>query len=156
LNWPPVLAAAVAAAAALIGYWLTYVSKRSESKAETYAKALAAVEAYKQLPYRICRRGASTPEVRGSLGQTIGDVQQDLAFYRRFLSLDSEAVELAYDALIDKVYARGRDFRAEAWRMPPAPADKDMDFSAAFDYDDSVERRACLLAMRKELRKRFG
>jgi hypothetical protein len=142
-----VLAAAVAAAAALIGYWLTYVSKRSESKAETYAKALAAVEAYKQLPYRICRRGASTPEVRGSLGQTIGDVQQDLAFYRRFLSLDSEAVELAYDALIDKVYARGRDFRAEAWRMH---------FSAAFDYDDSVERRACLLAMRKELRKRFG
>ena len=156
MNWPPVLAAAFAAAAALAGYWLTYVSKRSENKAETYAKALAAVEAYKQLPYRICRRGESTPEVRGSLGKAIGDVQQDLAFYRRFLRLDSVAVGLAYDALVDKVYASGRDFRAKAWGMPPAPTDKDMDISAAFDYDDSFEQRACLLAMRKELRKRFG
>jgi hypothetical protein len=76
-----VLTAIVAAAVALVGYWLTYVSKRSESKAENYAKALAAVEAYKQLPYRICRRGGSTAEVRGNLGKAIGDVQQDIEGY---------------------------------------------------------------------------
>jgi hypothetical protein len=156
LNWPPVMAAAVAAAAALTGYWLTYVSKRSESKAESYAKALAAVEAYKQLPYRICRRGESTPEVRGNLGKAIGDVQQDIAFYRRFLQLDSEAVGLAYDALVDKVFANGSGFRAEAWRMPPALEDKDMDISTVFDWNDTFEQRACLLAMRKELKRRLG
>lgn len=149
------LAAIVAAAAALVGYWLTYVSKRSDSKAETYARALAAVEAYKQLPYRICRRAESTPQVRGNLGSVIGDVQQDLAFYRRFLRLDSEAVGLAYDALVDKVYESGGDFRAEAWRTPPAPEDKDMNISGAFDYKDDFEQRTCLLAMRRELRKRF-
>lgn len=153
--WPPVLAAAVAAVAALAGYWLTYVSKRSESKAETYAKALAAVEAYKQLPYRICRRGESTAEVRGNLGKAIGDVQQDLAFYRRFLRLDSEAVGLAYDALVDKVYANGHEFRTTAWCMSPAAEDKDMDILTPFNYKDAFEQRACLLAMRNELRKRL-
>ena len=105
MIWPPLLAAIVAAAAALTGYWLTYVSKRSDSKTEAYAKALAAVEAYKQLPYRICRRADSTPEVRGDIGSIIGDVQQDLAFYRLFLLLDSDVVGIAYGALIDKVYA---------------------------------------------------
>jgi hypothetical protein len=155
VDWPPVLAATIAAAAALTGYWLTYASKRSESKTETYAKALAAVEAYKQLPYRICRRGESTPEVRGNLGKVIGDVQQDLAFYRRFLLLDSEAVGLAYGFLVDKVYNSGRVFRAKAWCMPPASEDKGMDISAAFDYDDASEQRTCLLAMQRELRRRF-
>jgi hypothetical protein len=150
------LAAVVAAAAALVGYWLTYVSKRSDSKAETYAKALAAVEAYKQLPYRICRRAESTPDVRGSMGKVIGDVQQDLAFYRLFLRLDSETVGLAFDALVDKVYASGGEFRAKAWRTPPAPEDKDMNISAAFDYNDAFEQRACLLAMQKQLRKRLA
>ena len=47
--WPPVLAAAVAAAAALVGYWLTYVSKRPASKTEIYAKAVETVEAYKPI-----------------------------------------------------------------------------------------------------------
>ena len=155
MIWATFLAAVVAAAAALAGYWLTYVSKRSESKAETYAKALAAVEAYKQLPYRICRRGGSGADVRGNLGQAISDVQEELAFYRRFLILDSEAVGLAYDALIEKVFASGRDFRAEAWRMGPPAADEDMDISAKFDYNDDFEQRACLLAMRKELRRRL-
>jgi len=151
-----VLAAAVAAAAALAGYWLTYVSKQSESKAETYARALAAVEAYKQLPYRICRRGDSTPDVRGELGKIIGDVQQDLAFYRRFLRLDSEAVGLAYDALVDKVYASGRGFRAQAWQRSPASEDNEMDISTAFNYNDAFEQQACLHAMRRELRRRYS
>jgi hypothetical protein len=150
-----VLAAIVAAAAALFGYWLTYMSKRSEGKKEIYAKALAAVEAYKQLPYRICRRGESTPETRRNLGKIIGDVQQELSFYRRFLRLDSEAVGIAYDALVDKAFAHGRQFRATAWSMPPAPEDMDMDISTVFNYNDSFEQRACLVAMRKELQRRF-
>jgi len=47
--WPPVLAAAVAAVAALVGYWLTYVSKQTASKTEIYAKAVETVEAYKPI-----------------------------------------------------------------------------------------------------------
>jgi hypothetical protein len=153
--WPPVLAAAVAAAAALVGYWLTYVSKQRASKTEIYAKALATVEAYKQLPYRIRRRAESSSAVRRELGKAISDVQQDIAFYRRFLRLDSVAVGIAFDDLVDKVYEHGSEFRAQAWKVPPAAADEEMDFETAFDYEDDDEQRQCLLAMRKELRTRL-
>jgi hypothetical protein len=151
-DWAPLIAAALAAAAALTGYWMTYRAKRIEAKAESYAKALAAVEAYKQLPYRIRRRTSADSSTRAELGRLISDVQQEIAFYRRWLLLDSEKVGLAYDALVRRVYKVGSDLRREAWAENPAESDGAMTFKGTFEYRDQLEQRACLIAMQRELR----
>jgi hypothetical protein len=153
-DWAPLIAAALAAMAALIGYWMTYRAKRTETKAESYAKALAAVEAYKQLPYRIRRRTSADANTRAELERLISDVEQEIAFYRRWLLLDSERVGLAYDALVRRVYKVGSDFRREAWMQDPAKTDDAMAFKGAFEYRDQLEQRACLIAMQRELRTR--
>jgi hypothetical protein len=151
--WAPVIAAITAAIAALIGYWLTYRSKQLDSKAEAYAKALTSIEAYKALPYRIRRRSGSEEDT-AVLRRLISDVQQEVAFYRRWLALESVAVGLAFEALANKVMRAGADWREQAWRSPPAVSDNEIDFVGGYEYDDQLEQQACLIAMRRGLRRR--
>jgi hypothetical protein len=91
--WVPVLAAITAAAAALLGYRLTNRSKQLEAKAKAYADALTAIEAYKSLPYRI-RRRAKDGNDQAELQHLVGDTEQEVAFYRRWLALESPAVSV--------------------------------------------------------------
>jgi len=152
--WAPILAAIVAAIAAVTGYWLTYRSKRLDAKAESYAKALAVIEAYKSLPYRIRRRAADNSET-AELRHLISDVQQEIAFYRRWLTLESAGVGLAFEALANKVMKVGAERRKQAWLEPPASSDTEIAFDGGYGYDDQVEQQACLAAMRKDLRRRL-
>lgn len=152
-DWAPILAAIVAAAAALIGYWRTNRAKRLDFRAEAYAKALAAIEAYKTLPYRIRRRGRSetgTAELR----RLISDIQQDIAFYRRWLALESIEVGLAFEALANKVMDVGADWRKDAWKHAPATSDDEIDIADGYEYKDQFEQQACLAAMRRDLGRR--
>jgi hypothetical protein len=153
-NWVPLFAALIAASAAVIGYLLTYRSRRLDAKAEAYAKALATIEAYKQLPYRIRRRTQDDAKVRAELGGHISDVQQEIAFHRRWLTLDSEIVGEAYDRLVANVYRDGAEHRRRAWKAAPCTKDADMGFNETFPWKDEKYMDACITAMRRELRWR--
>jgi hypothetical protein len=152
-DWIPLLAAMTAAVVALVGYWLTNRVKRLDAKAEAYAKALAAIEAYKTLPYRI-RRRAGTEDSTAELRHLISDVQQEIAFYRRWLALESMEVGLAFQVLADKVMDVGADWRREAWKKGPAVSDDGIDFVDGYEYQDQWEQLACIDAMRKDLGRR--
>lgn len=152
-DWAPFLAAIVAAAAALAGYWVTSRAKRLDARAEAYAKALAAIEAYKTLPYRI-RRRTGTDADSAELRSLISDIQQEIAFYRRWLALESMEVGLAFEALADKVMEVGADWRQEAWKKSPAASDDQIDFAGGYEYKDQVEQQVCLAAMRRDLGRR--
>ena len=153
MSWAPVLGAGIAAFAALIGYLSTYRTKRMDQKAEVYAKAVAAVSAYKHLPYRIRRRAAESTEIRNELGKLSSDVHQELTYYRSLLALDSELVATAYEKLVKAVYEKGKEHRDEAWKSPPATSDSHMTQIGTYDGGGREELQKCLNAMRQELGK---
>jgi hypothetical protein len=146
-----VVAASIAALAALIGYWATYRTRRIDSKTEIYAKALAAVTAYKQLPYRIRRRAKGDDDTRDKLGQLSSDVHQEITYYRHLLNLDSRLVASAYEDLIRKVYQKGKGYRDAAWEHPPISADNEMSFVESYNFGEKKEMWDCINAMRQEL-----
>ena len=149
VAWAPVLAAITAAAAALLGYWLTNRTKQLEAKAKAYADALTTIEAYKSLPYRI-RRRAKDGSDQADLQHLVGDTEQEVAFYRRWLALESPIVGLAYEALANKIMKNGANDRRKAWSQDPVPET----FTYGFDYYDELEQDVCLAAMRQDLGRR--
>jgi len=149
VTWAPVITAIGAAAVALLGYLLTSRSKQLEAKAKAYADALSAIEAYKSLPYRI-RRRAKDEKDQADLQQLVGDTEQEVAFYRRWLALESARVGLAYEALANKVMKNGANDRRSAWSQEPDPET----FTYGFDYYDEFEQGVCLAAMRHDLGRR--
>jgi|ERR1017187_3234678 hypothetical protein len=148
-TWVPVLAAITAAAAGLLGYWLTSRSKQLDAKAKAYADALSAIEAYKSLPYRITRR-AKDGKDESDLQHLVGDIEQQVAFYRRWLALESATVGLAYEALANRVMKNGANDRRHAWAQEADPTS----VTSGFVYSDELEQGVCLAAMRHDLGRR--
>lgn len=151
-DFVPLLAAFVAAIVAISGYWFTNRSKQLDVKADSYGKALAAVENYKQLPYRIFRR-TNDPKARANLAQMIDDILQEIAFYRRWLFLDSKVVGHAYQVWVSHVYKKGSEHRKNAWMSPPMTDDKDMNSVPPCPYNDTSQQEAVYAAMARQLRK---
>jgi hypothetical protein len=147
-----IIAAIIAASVATFGYVITARAKLLEQRRRTYAAALAAVEAYKQLPYRIRRRPDDSSATRGALGTAISDIQRDLDFYRRLLDLDSPKLGNAYYALVQASRDQGKQHRDEAWKQPPANKDEAMSFPERYSYGDLDHELDCLKQMRRHLR----
>jgi hypothetical protein len=78
----------------------------------------------------------------------------EVAFYRRWLALESTNVGLAFEALANKVMLVGADRHQDTRKQPPASSDEQIDFVGGYKYDDQLEQQACLAAMRKDLRRR--
>jgi hypothetical protein len=152
-DWIPVIVALIAAIAALAGYLINGRLNRLNDKMKAYAEALAAIEHYKQLPYAIYRLHDSTAETRAQLAKMIGETQENLAFHRRWLDLDSPSVGSAYNKLVDKIRETNSTYRRQAFDAPPPSADSDLEsFGGKFHTHSDAERTECMLAMRRELR----
>jgi hypothetical protein len=82
----PVSTAVVASVLALAGVLATVAANqylaRQDRLRKDFAEALAAVERYAELPYRVRRRQTSDAETRERLSDTVHEVQQDLLFHR--------------------------------------------------------------------------
>lgn len=118
---------------------------------ETYAKALAAVTAYKHLPYRIRRRAKDDDETRDKLGQLSSDVHQEITYYRHLLNLDSELVANTYEELIRSVYRKGKEHRDDAWGRPPISSDSEMCDIGTYNFGEEKQMWDCINAMRQQL-----
>lgn len=153
-DWVPLIVAIIAAITALTGYLVNSALSRRLERARHYADALTAVEKYRQLPYTFQRRHDNTKETRAELATMLADIQVTLAFYRRWLELDSQVVGAAYNGLVNKLRDKNSEFRRIALSSPIAESDVDIEIARDDPYRhfSRAEQDKCVALMRQELR----
>lgn len=115
---------------------------RRDRLRKDFAEALAAVERYAELPYRVRRRQGSGPEARERLSDIIHGVQQDLLFHQSWVRIQDHCAADAYDALVAAMRMEAGSAMSEAWRTAAIAADEDMPLGDGYDFSGMKKRRA--------------
>lgn len=125
---------------------------RKDRLCKDFAEALAAVERYAELPYRILRRQDSTPEVRGRIAEQVHEVQQDILFHKSWVRIQSSEVADAYDALLVAMREEAGAAMTQAWNTAPITRDEDMPLGTGFSFPQlSAEKVKYLESVRWQL-----
>ncbi len=114
---------------------------RQDRLRKDFAEALAAVERYAELPYRILRRQASDAETRERLSEAIHEVQQDLLFHRSWVRVQDARVAEAYDALVDAARREAGQAMTQAWSTDPIASDEGMPLGVGLTFPEMERRR---------------
>ena len=138
----PVIAAVITGFIALLSVAWNQYQARQDARRKDFAEALAAVERYAELPYRIRRRQGSTPEVRGRMAEFIHEVQQDLLFHKSWVRIQSPRVAEVYDSLLRATREEAGSAMTEAWNTAPISNDEDMPLGVALSFPRMEEARA--------------
>jgi hypothetical protein len=152
------LAGAVAVVGALISVAVTYGlnqrAARRERHTNAFAEALAAIEDYAELPYRI-RRRPRTPEGRHELTEQVSKIQSRIAFHQAWISLEAPGVARSYNDLVRAAKAQAGKQMAEAWLTPAITKDAQVNLGIAYPRDEiNAARGQCVEAMREVLGRR--
>lgn len=150
-----VLAAVIGMAGTAVTAVLTHSlgerSARRERRAEVFAKALAAVEDYAEMPYRIRRRRGSD-QARHELTDRISQVQSLIAFHQAWLHIEAPVVAVAYDALVQAARKQAGAQMNDAWNEPLLSVDRQMNLGSAYQRDTiDTARNSCVQVMREAL-----
>ena len=146
------LAGAVITAA--LSYGLNQRAARRERQTREFAEALAVIEDYAELPYRI-RRRSGTPQSRYELTEQISQIQSRLAFHQAWLRMEASGVAQAYGQLVQTTKARAGAQMREAWMEPVLAEDAQVSLGKAYERNDiDGSREACIEAMREALGQR--
>ncbi|MDP9438173.1 MAG: hypothetical protein M3P49_05455 [Actinomycetota bacterium] len=135
------MAAIVTGLVALVVLAVNQYQARQDARRKDFAEALAAVERYAELPYRILRRQGSTPEVRGRMADFVHEVQQDLLFHKSWVRIQSPRVAEVYDALLRITREEAGSAMTEAWRTAPISKDEDMPLGVVLNFPRMEEAR---------------
>jgi hypothetical protein len=136
----------------LAGYLLNQIWARNERRARAFAEALAAVENYLEMPYRVRRRPASDPQTRATLTNQMSDIKAQIAFHQAWLQVEASQVAEAYDALVRAAQEEGGAQMQQAWKEPLRDTDGAMNLGVAYDRSKSDAARARTLdRMREEI-----
>jgi hypothetical protein len=149
------LAGAVALVGALVSVALTYGlnqrAARRERQTKLFAEALAAIEDYAELPYRIRRRPRSS-QARHELTEQVSQIQSQLAFHQAWLSLEVPGVARAYSDLVRAAKAQAGRQMAQAWLKPAITRDAQVNLGVVYPRDQiDAARGQCVEAMRAAL-----
>jgi hypothetical protein len=148
----PVIAAVIGAFIALLTLAMNRWRARQDNLRKDFAEALAAVERYGELPYRIRRRQGSTPEIRERLSETIHEVQKDLLFHRSWLRVQAPQVADVYDSLLRAMREEAGVAMTHAWNTSPITRDEDMPLGNGYSFPlMNVERAKYVEAVRWQL-----
>ena len=144
LPWP-IIAAAVTGAVSILVFaltnWRTGERDRLTRNREVFSKAYAAIQEYKEFPYVIRRRRASTPEEeRQRISSELRKVQSNLAFYSAWLRTESHHVNHSYAELLQELRMVAGAAIREAWLRPGCQEDsqmnvQDLDLSSLASYE---------------------
>lgn len=149
LPWPIIAAAVTGAVSVLIfalTNWRTGERDRLTRNREVFSKAYAAIQEYKEFPYVIRRRRASTPEEeRQRISSELRRVQSDLAFYSAWLRTESHHVNHSYAELLQQLRTVAGAAIREAWLRPGCQEDSQMnvqelDLSSLASYEKAYLR----------------
>jgi hypothetical protein len=147
-----VIAAILTGLVALLVFAGNQYQARKDRLRKDFAEALAAVERYAELPYRILRRQDSTPEVRGSTAEQVHEVQQDILFHKSWVRIQSSEVADTYDALLEAMRVEAGSAMTQAWNTTPISKDEDMPLGAGFSFPQlDTEKVKYLEAVRRQL-----
>lgn len=149
------LAGAVAVVGALISVAVTYGlnqrAARRERQTKLFAEALAAIEDYAELPYRIRRRPRTT-DARHELTEQVSQIQSRIAFHQAWLSLEAPGVARSYNELVRAAKAQAGRQMAQAWLKPAITKDAQVNLGVAYPRDEiNAARGQCVEAMRQVL-----
>ncbi|GAA2212485.1 hypothetical protein GCM10009850_079470 [Nonomuraea monospora] len=149
------LAAIIALGGAVLTATVTYAlnqrTARRERQARSFAEALAAIEEYAEMPYRIRRRTRSE-EGRYELSEKISDVQARMAFHQAWLSIESVDLGNAYKELVAMAKKQAGGQMKEAWKEPILTRDAQMILKQAYSRDKIDDaRESCVVLMRMNL-----
>lgn len=149
-----VIAAAVALFGSLVLWVLKQHAARRERRSAAFGEALAAVERYMELPFRV-RRRRDGHAARHELASLACDVQVDLAHYQGWLDLVAPETATAYRHLVTAARRDAGTAMSTAWLEKPITTDAEMNFGARFSRDRTDAARArCIDAMARALRPR--
>ena len=84
---------------------------------QEYAKALALVFKWQELPYRILRRDRSSPD--HTMYQLFHNLQEDFAFCDAWIAVESKEVWAAYRALVTATKQEVMPHLQAAWNSEP-------------------------------------
>lgn len=137
----PLIAAILTGLVALVVLAVNQYQARQDARRKDFAEALAAVERYAELPYRIRRRQESTPEVRGRIAEFIHEVQQDLLFHKSWMPIQAPRIADAYDSLLRTTRDEAGSAMSEAWSTTPIARDEDMPLGVGLSFPRMEEER---------------
>jgi len=125
---------------------------RQDRLRKDFAEALAAVERYAELPYRILRRQASDAETRERLSEAIHEVQQDLLFHRSWVRVQDARVADAYDALVGAASREAGQAMTQAWSTDHIASDEGMPLGVGLTFPEMERwRKEYIEAVRWQL-----
>jgi hypothetical protein len=140
-----IITGAGAVVAAAVTYGLNQRAGRREQQAKAFAEALAIIEKYANMPYRIRRR---PPEARHEISAELDKIQSQIAFQHAWLQIEAPEVAAAYDRLVRAARSEAGEQMKKAWTQPPPTLDEEMSLEGAYPRAEiDAARRNCITAM---------
>lgn len=124
---------------------------RLDDKAKSFAEALATIEEYAEMPYRI-RRRPDTKDARHEISAEFGKVKSRIQFHLAWLQIQAPDVHEAYKLLDEAARDQAGRQASAAWLQPPLTTDEQMNLGVAYPRDEiDRARNRCLAAMLRSL-----
>lgn len=157
IGWPEgatLLAAAIAAIIAVIGYTVQRKVARRTERADLYAKAIGAVEAYLEGPYRI-RRKIDDPANWFALSSSLSDAKTAISHHVALLEMHAPvSVQTTYDAFVKAALRDAGPQMTDAWHKNPITSHHDIPLGAGYERAGAdAARDKVVEAMSADLRQ---
>jgi hypothetical protein len=141
----PVVTIAGAVIGVVVTYALNQRAGRRERQARAFAEALAVIEDYANMPYRIRRR---QPEARHEISVELDKIQSRIAFQHAWLQIEAPEVAAAYDRLVRAARSEAGEQMKKAWTQPPPSLDEEMSLGGTYPRAEiDAARSLCITAM---------
>ena len=141
----PVITVVGAVIGVVVTYALNQRAGRRERQARAFAEALAVIEDYANMPYRIRRR---QPEARHEISVELDKIQSRIAFQHAWLQIEAPEVAAAYDRLVRAARSEAGEQMKKAWTQPPPTLDEEMSLGGAYPRAEiDAARSICITAM---------
>jgi hypothetical protein len=130
------IGAGVAALINLVALGVAGLRQERQRRRDTYAGALEATLAYRELAYAIQRRRHDArAEERVRLSESLREVQRDLARAEALMKIErAMKVAAAYRQLVAKTREVAGGYMHAAWEREPLTDDKQMNVAGGLDF----------------------
>ncbi len=112
----PIIAAVSTLAVAILSALAAYLANKRERRRTLYSEATKAAVAWKEMLYRVRRRGEKG---ESALIERFHDLQDDLSYYEAWVGAESRYMRRSYDRLVSKVKNETEDLIRTAWATRP-------------------------------------
>jgi len=141
-----IIAAALAAVIAVVGYTIQRKITRRSERADLYGNAIGAVEAYLEGPYRI-RRKINDPANWFAISSALSDAKTAISHHQALLEMHAPAdVVTAYREFATAAIREAGPQMTAAWGAPPIQAPTDVPLGTGYDRIDSDAKRTAMVA----------